>query len=103
MAMKRFGYSKPYETWESYERQKKGFCYLIVRPEHRWKEIAGNVMSIVKKRQGERDKQEMGYKMQIGYEKFVWMYMNHIFEGVKKNLEVKEHTSENMLVIWVKK
>jgi len=50
---------------------------LIVRPEHRWKEIAANVMAIVKKRESnqDQDKKESVYQLEINYEKFIWMYM----------------------------
>ncbi len=57
LALKKFGFSRPYENWEICEREKRGFCYLIVRPEHRWKEIANNVMAIIRKREGSSQKQ----------------------------------------------
>lgn len=75
--MKKLGYAKPYENWEFHERERKGFCFLIVRPEHRWKEIATNVYTLAKKREvsGQKGVPDKSWQIEISYEKFVWFYL----------------------------
>lgn len=69
LAMKKHGYTKPYENWECLERERKGFCFLIVRPEHRWKEIAANVYELARKRYPSHTKQvaELAWPIEICY------------------------------------
>ncbi len=45
-------------------------------------------MSIVKKRESnqDQDKKESVHKLDISYEKFIWMYLKKEFSSLKKNL-----------------
>lgn len=103
--MKKNGYSKPYENWECHERERKGFSFLIVRPEHRWKEIASNMYNLVRKREANHQKTatEISLPVDIGYEKFIWFYLKQSFKKFKKNLEIKENKNDRRLTIVIKR
>lgn len=105
LTLQKFNFSAPYESWEQNEREKKGFCYLIVRPEHRWKEIAGNVLALVKKRETTHPKAPLDsvWPFDAQYEKFLWLYLQKGFNSKKKNIEVKEKRGESLLTLTVKK
>lgn len=49
--MKKFKYGIAYQKWEEEERNSKGFAFLIVRPEYRWKEVEAAVYDMIKKRE----------------------------------------------------
>lgn len=102
LALRKFGYGKPYEIWEQWERDKKGFCFLIVRPDYRWREIANLIYNLIKKREQSIEKPQTELNLHIiemSYEKFIWLYLQKGFKELRPLIELKERKADQRVLM----